>query len=231
MKPALVRLAQILLLTLPTALGAQTPAVVLEDGGIEFPDGSVQSSAALTVPAPVRETGQRRCFDSSGVEVICAGTGQDGDLRPGVKWPGTRFTDNSDGTVTDHLSDLVWLKDAGCFGFDVTWDGAFVEVGELNAGVEKGCPEYAAGAFDDWRVPGILELVSLIDYGTSSGLPSGHPFLFTGIGTCTYWSSTSDLNTPTKAWVGVFGPSTTASTVTTTPKSGDFCLWPVRDRT
>ncbi len=213
---------------LPTLLGAQTPSLTLKDGGIEFPDGSIQSSAASTVPAPVRETGQTRCFDASGAEIICDGTGQDGNLRPGAEWPATRFTDNGDGTVTDHLSDLTWLKDAGCFGFDVTWTNAFVEVDELNSGIDKGCPDYSAGSFDDWRVPSILELVSLIDYGTSSGLPDGHPFLFTGIGTCTYWSSTTDLNTPTKAWVGVFGPSTTASSVTSTPKSGDFCLWPVR---
>jgi hypothetical protein len=32
----------------------------------------------------------------------------------GVAWPNPRFTDNSDGTVTDNLTGLIWLKNANC---------------------------------------------------------------------------------------------------------------------
>ena len=35
--------------------------------------------------------------------------GDDGDLQKGVPWPDPRFTDNGDGTVTDHLTGLIWL--------------------------------------------------------------------------------------------------------------------------
>ena len=37
----------------------------------------------------------------------------------GVAWPvsvPTRFTDHGNGTVTDKLTGLMWLMDAGCFG-------------------------------------------------------------------------------------------------------------------
>ena len=38
----------------------------------------------------------------------------DGLLRAGIEWPAPRFTDNGDGTVTDSLTGLMWLKDGGC---------------------------------------------------------------------------------------------------------------------
>jgi len=65
-------------------------------------------------PARVGETGQVTCYDEDGVVIDCAGTGQDGDLRPGVAWPNPRFVDNLDGTVSDILTGLVWLEDASC---------------------------------------------------------------------------------------------------------------------
>lgn len=207
---------------------AQNTSIVLNDGGIKFPDGTVQSTAAGGPPAPVNRTGQTQCWDSAGTEIVCAGTGQDGDLRRGVAWPDPRFMDYGDGTVTDNLTGLIWLKDAGCFGHDVTWTDSFSEIAAFNSGIDRGCPEYSAGAYDDWRLPTILELISLVDWGSGSVLPDGHPFLFTGIGLCTYWTSTTDEAEPENAWLSVFGQSVDQVQVDTTPKTGDFCVWPVR---
>ena len=52
--------------------------------------------------ASLARTGQITSYES----------GDDGSAVKGVAWPSTRFTDNLNGTVTDHLSGLVWLKDA-----------------------------------------------------------------------------------------------------------------------
>ena len=60
------------------------------------------------------KTGQTLCYDSLGAVVPCAGTGQDGEIKAGVAWPSPRFTDNSNGTVTDNLTGLIWLKNANC---------------------------------------------------------------------------------------------------------------------
>jgi len=38
------------------------------------------------------ETGQTTCYNSSGSVITCTETGQDGDIRAGVAWPGPRFT-------------------------------------------------------------------------------------------------------------------------------------------
>src|SRR3989344_8150136 len=64
---------------------------------------------AGTIQLP--KTGQTKCYDSSGIEIDCKGTGQDGEIQAGVAWPDTRFIDNNDGTVTDDFTGLMWLND------------------------------------------------------------------------------------------------------------------------
>ena len=95
----------------PQAAGSPSPSLVLADGGLEFPDGSVQTTAAVgEPPAPLRPTGQTPCYDAAGNTIGCAsglGRGQDGHLLYGVTWPIPRFTDNADGTVTDNLTGLI----------------------------------------------------------------------------------------------------------------------------
>jgi len=61
--------------------------------------------------------------------------GDDGALKKGVAWPNPRFTDNSNGTVTDNLTGLVWLKNANCPGpsTSCSWTGAFANVASLNS--------------------------------------------------------------------------------------------------
>ena len=44
---------------------------------------------AGTVQLP--QTGQTKCYDMAGIEINCAGTGQDGEIRAGVPWPIPRF--------------------------------------------------------------------------------------------------------------------------------------------
>ncbi|MFH0343306.1 MAG: hypothetical protein ACHBNF_14550 [Chromatiales bacterium] len=71
-----------------------------------------KTSMAASISLP--QTGQTNCFDSIGQEISCEGTGQDAELRKGTSWPNPRFTDNGDGTITDNLTGLMWLKDANC---------------------------------------------------------------------------------------------------------------------
>ena len=106
------------------AAGAQTVIsadgmVESTSGGFKFPDGTVQATAAAQGPAagtaPVEDTGQQGCWDTGGLETACSGAGQDGELQAGVNWPTPRFTDNGDGTVTDNLTGLIWLKLVTCF--------------------------------------------------------------------------------------------------------------------
>ena len=57
-----------------------------------------------TNKALVPKTGQTTSYD----------TGDDGEYQKGFEWPVPRFTDNENGTVTDNLTGLIWLKNANC---------------------------------------------------------------------------------------------------------------------
>jgi len=190
-------------------------------GGFKFPDGTVQATAAAG-GAPVEDTGQTGCWDTDGVSRPCAGTGEDGQFQAGVTWPTPRFTDNGDGTVTDNLTGLIWLKDANCPPGKKTWQGALDWVVLLNT-TAIACTDYTAMTFTDWRMPNIKELLSLVDYNQSAPvLPSG-PFVNVQ-STWFYWSSSSLVADPRIAWhldMGL-GPGITSF------KSTDYFVLPVR---
>jgi hypothetical protein len=112
---------------------------------------------------PVTKTGQTTSYAA----------GDDGDLEKGVAWPDPRFTDHGDGTVTDNLTGLIWLKNANCFGRR-TWNQALSECNNLANG---SCGLTDGSSAGDWRLPNVRELQSLVDYSRyDPALPAGHPF-------------------------------------------------------
>jgi len=139
-------------------------------------------------------------------QTVSQAAGDDGALQKGVAWPSPRFTDNSDGTVTDNLTGLVWLKNANCTdtagvtkasGY-LTWYDAMAWCNFLAAGV---CGLSDGSTTGQWRLPNYKELQSLVDRSQySPALPSGHPF--TGVqGSRYYWSSSSSAVDSSIAWV------------------------------
>ena len=112
-------------------------------------------------------------------------SGDDGAKRKGVMWTGARFTDNKDGTVTDTLTKLVWLKNAGCIAAS-TWAPAILAVNQLANG---SCGLSDGSSAGQWRMPNLVELESLIDASASSpALTAGHPF--NNVSNNIYWTST-----------------------------------------
>ena len=140
------------------------------------------------VPAPVAKTGQS----------VIHFTGDDGDLKNGVVWPNPRFTDNSNGTVTDNLTGLIWLKDAMRFGAQ-EWVNALNMCNNL---ADDGVGLTDGSVPGDWRLPNVKELLSLVHYGFSyPTLPDtagtaqytdGDPFI--NVQSWGYWTSTSAAN-------------------------------------
>jgi len=185
-----------------------------------------------TDPAPVAKTGQTTSY----------ATGDDGNLEKGVSFPSPRFTDNGDGTVTDNLTGLMWLKDANCIEtnypeFDgdgiaedgrVTWQHSLDFVAEINAGTKSDC----GGGYTDWRLPNIKEFLSLIHYGYHTpALPNtvgpgrwteGDPF--TNVQSSHYWSASTYAGNTDGAW----GISVGLGSVSFDYKSFGFYVWPVR---
>ena len=99
------------------------------------------------------------------------------------------YRDNGDGTVTDVRAGLTWEKKTDLNVNNVySWDDAFAYVAELNA--MNGGAGFAG--HDDWRVPDVRELLSIVDYGRAN--PSIHPTFGPTAGVLTfvmYWTSTS----------------------------------------
>lgn len=167
--------------------------------------------------APVVQTGQTQCSDATGAFIVCAGTGQDGDLQAGVVPPTPRFTDNTDGTVTDNLTGLIWLQDANCFGLR-DWQTALTDANGLSSG---SCGLTDGSVAGDWRLPNVKELQSLIDFGNFPALPTGHPF--SGL-SFLYWSSTPYAPHPSGVWV----VNLISGTTDRTGKGNAVSVWPVR---
>jgi hypothetical protein len=168
------------------------------------------SCVERTLPA----TGQVTCWTSAGASVPCAGTGQDGDTLAGSTFA---YTDNGDGTITDHNTGLVWekLDDNNVGGIHdgddfYTWDDAFaVKIATLNTG-----PCFAGHC--DWRLPNLKELASIANYEIPAPGPSvWPPFNASCTAGCTanacsctssdvYWSSTTYIGSPDFAWYVFF---------------------------
>jgi hypothetical protein len=133
-------------------------------------------------------------YDGSNPVVSLAATGQtatyasgdDGSIKHGVAWPGTRYTDNGNGSVTDNLTGLIWLKNAGCFA-PAVWATALTDANQLASGQ---CGLNDGSSAGQWRLPNIVELESLVDPSASDpALTAGNPFV--NAASSIYWTSTS----------------------------------------
>ena len=147
----------------------------------------------------------------------------------GAAWPNPRFTDNSNGTVTDNLTGLIWLKNANFMAGARTWAQALDDC--------AGLADAAGGLTDgsiagDWRLPNRKELDSLIALqysnlalpntaGTGQWTP-GDPF--TGVQSNYYWSSTTHAANTGNAWVVHLYDGS----VVNGSKTYTHYVWPVR---
>lgn len=129
-------------------------------------------SRAASISLP--RTGASTCYNTQGTVIDCANSGMDSDRQAGVAWPDPRFTDNFDGTVTDNLTGLIWLKNATC-SKQLLWNAALAWSKSLESGK---CNLSDASMAGDWRLANINELNSLVDISQKQpALPSGHPFI------------------------------------------------------
>jgi hypothetical protein len=150
---------------------------------------AVAGGASPLAKGGLPASGQTKCYDASGKEVPCDGTacpGQDGLYKAGCPGDG-RFVDNKDGTVTDSCTGLMWQKETA----DVNGDGSVTEQDSLPwCKALEYCENLNLARHDDWRLPNVRELESIVDYGRFK--PSIDPALGAVSSVpSVYWSSTS----------------------------------------
>ena len=98
--------------------------------------------------------------------------------------PSPVLVDNGDGTVTDTRSGLMWEQaEPG----DMTWSGAI-----------DYCETLDLAGHDDWRLPSLNELLSIVDYERTS--PAMDTTAFPDAGTNVLWSSSSLDGNPGAGW-------------------------------
>lgn len=157
---------------------------------------------------------------------------------PNAGWD-NRFVDCGNGTVTDTVSGLIWLKNAECFGL-MSWGGAMTSAKTLASGQ---CGLTDGSSAGDWRLPTVQEWketiagdnqdFSMIRTGCNPSIPNtagtgcwseGNPF--SGVQSDVYWSSTTVATGPgpARAWLAHLG----FGDVVTGYKSGAGYVWPVR---
>jgi hypothetical protein len=114
-------------------------------------------------------------------------TNDDGDLQAGITMS---FTDNSDGTVTDNVTGLMWQQD-GVYNA-TSWQDA----------IDYCINNVAELPGEDWRLPNIKELQSIVDYGRVN--PSIDTDVFTNTQSDSYWSGTTYHDFTGIAWIVYF---------------------------
>jgi len=101
-----------------------------------------------------------------------------------------RFADNGDTTVMDNYIELMWQQ--GESG-SMTWEPALRHCNELNL-----------AGYNDWRLPNVKTLQSLVDAGKYS--PTIDTTYFpNAYSSLSYWTSTSDVHRPKRGWIVNFG--------------------------
>ena len=99
------------------------------------------------------------------------------------------FIDNGDGTVTNTDTGLMWQKDTDPDTYE--WQDAL-----------SYCENLTLAGYDDWRLPNVNELQSLVDYERYS--PTINTTYFPNTQSSYYWSSTTTPGYPDFAWYVYF---------------------------
>ncbi|MEF3697921.1 Lcl C-terminal domain-containing protein [Desulfolutivibrio sp.] len=130
------------------------------------------------------DTGQTKCYDNN-EEIPCPSPGQafyGQDANYAGKQPAYQ---NNGSTITDLITGLIWQQADD--GVARTFDEAATY-----------CQDLDQGGYDDWRLPFLKELLSIVDAGRSS--PAINPVFTSSSSTDIYWSGTEYASSSSYAW-------------------------------
>ncbi|HOF33590.1 MAG TPA: DUF1566 domain-containing protein [Spirochaetota bacterium] len=139
---------------------------------------------------------------------------EDGATQRGVSWPNPRFKDNGNGTVTDIMTGLTWLKNAKQLSLKKYVDA--VSTAKSLSG---------SYGYEDWALPNINEIRSLINFNESPHVYL-NKFLQNFSNIEYWWTSTTYINESEKVYSlivnnGVFSIDGTNETLYAWAVSGE----------
>lgn len=119
------------------------------------------SAVQAQVPFPVPDTAQTTCYDTA-MEIACPLAVGEEFFGQDAQHNGTQpsFSDNGDGTVSDHVTGLTWVKTP-----DLNGDGTINIADKLSYdAAAANAADFKLAGHDDWRLPTIKEMYSLMDF-------------------------------------------------------------------
>jgi len=154
---------------------------VTDNDGATATDRMVVTVVAAPEPkSTLKKTGQTTSYDTNGKD--------DGAYQTGVPHSYTR--DNSNDTVTDNITGLMWQDDADAKTIHKDWE----DTGTY-------CATLGLGGFSDWRLPTIDELVYITD---KDKVDPAIDTAFANVVSSYYWSSTTYASNGSNVWIVYF---------------------------
>jgi len=142
-----------------------------------LPAAPLQGQRPLSVAAPVSslstvivDTGQDACYGASAQEIACPPQGQTYSGQD-AQYAGAQpsYVDNGDGTITDLNTGLMWQQSP-----DFNGDGQInIEDKKSYSAALQDAETFTLAGYNDWRLPTIKELYSLIDFSGSTAMSAG----------------------------------------------------------
>ena len=135
------------------------------------------------------DTGQSTCYNDT-TSITCGSDvnfdGQDANYSKNAQ----SFTDNSNSTITDDNTRLMWQKEND--NTQRTWEDAKIY-----------CANSSLGGYSDWRLPSLKELQSVVNKDIHT--PSINQNYFPNTYSSYYWSSITYVSSTPHAWYVHFG--------------------------
>ena len=164
----------------PSGVGGITPLSVSDANDMEEQLLAAAGCSAREGGYPIVDTGQTAFYDNTGE--ISVQNPDDEFYGQDASCPGNTpsYKDNTDGTVTDNVTGLMWQQDPG---EKMTWQQA---VENLDG--------FELAGYDDWRLPTIKELYSLIMFTGETGRSAQDsvPYIDTDFFKFTYGDETGE---------------------------------------
>ena len=162
--------------------------------------GSVIFAAGFN---PLSDTGQTRCYDTSGTEITCSGTGQDGAYQ-GLQPSFTKYVNyngTGDDVTVDNNTGLMWMTGTA----DVSGDGSIADDDKLIwQEAYNYCQNSTYAGLTGWRLPNRFELYSIINYSLTNELLDANYFTYESYNNPRYWTSSFITDHSDRAFVIYF---------------------------
>ncbi|HBB67754.1 MAG TPA: hypothetical protein DCZ93_10755 [Elusimicrobia bacterium] len=167
-----------------TMSGGYYTAAILSDIERDLAPGNIKQGVTIFGTVGTMSSSASGLPDTGQTTVYL--TGDDGEYNSGMP---PKYTDNNDGTVTDNVTALMWIKDPSAAGMPgpYTWLNAIIA-----------CEDSTYAGYRDWRLPNINELQSIVNYQFQRPAIDVGYFMNTQ---AYYWSSTTSVFRPLCAWL------------------------------